>query len=347
MFRFGTALLQVTRESANGSRRTVKGSFGGLIALLALLAVACYGCGTNSGQKTAAAVQSPVSQTANASFDPCMLFPKDDAAHILGSSVDVEPELMVPLCHYGVKASASASKEKATPVPAGVENEIVVAVGKSDDARSYINLDRADAKKQSKVENVSGIGDEAFTIALSSGKAIVVTKGDTLYSITLIYPSMAKQQVQDNLLLLAKHAQQTIVGGVRTLAAPHPDPCNLITGQEARHMLADQPIHSLSTFNGAGVASCDYISAQGTTHRVQVISLTRQGAARALFENASSSVDAKSKKTVTGIGDRAFVAGGNTIWVLKGNTFMHMSLQGTIPTNDLITTYAKQAVTRF
>jgi hypothetical protein len=345
VFRFGTAFLRGTCESANGSGRTVKGSFGGLIALLALLAVACYGCGMNSSPKTAAAVQTPVSQTANASFDPCMLFPKDDAAHILGSSVDVQPEIMAPLCHYGVKASAS--KDKATPVPAGVENEILVAVGKSDDARSYINLDRTDAKKQSNVANVQGIGDEAFTIALSSGKAIVVAKGDTVYSITLIYPSMAKQLMQDNLLLLAKHAQQTIVGGVRTLATPHPDPCGLVTGQEARHMLADQPIHSLTTLNSAGVASCDYISSQGTAHRVQVISLTRQGAARALYENASASIDAKSKKAVTGIGDQAFVAGENTIWVLKGNTFMHMSIQGTIPANDLITTYAKQAVTRF
>ncbi|BCL81091.1 hypothetical protein ccbrp13_35560 [Ktedonobacteria bacterium brp13] len=339
----GTVFARSLRGSMVGCAKRCGGVDGKLLTLLSLVILLSCGCSIDGG-KTSSVVQTSGSNVTNASFDPCTLFSKNDAAHILGSPIDVEPEIMAPLCRYAVKAKSGKNVKASQAVDA---NEILVSVGKSDNARSYFALDRTDAKTQSSVEDVKDIGDEAFTVSLDVGKAIVVGTGNTVYSIMIVYPHLATKSMQTDLLLLAKHAQQTVVAGVRTLPIPHPDPCGLLNTQDASQILESKPVSWFFTVNNAGVASCNYISSQGAGHRIQVISLTRPGVATSLYQNARMTVSSNNKLDLKGVGDLAFEDGSTAIWVLKGNTFMHISFLGALPTNGLITMYAKKAVASF
>lgn len=339
----GTVFAQSLRGSVVGCAKRCSGVDGKLLTLLSLVILLSCGCSIDGG-KTSSVVPTPGSKVTNASFDPCALFSQDDVAHILGASIDVEPEIMAPACRYAAKAKPGKDVKASQ---AADTNEILVSVGKSNNARSYFALDRTGAKKQSSVEDVKGIGDEAFTVTLDVGKAIMVGSGNTVYSIMIVDPHLAIKSMQTDLLLLAKHAQQTVLAGVRTLPTPHPDPCGLLNTQDASQALASKPVSWLFAVNNAGVASCDYISSQGADHRIQVISLTHPGVAKSLYQNARMTVGSNNKIDLKGVGDLAFKDGSSAIWVLKGSTFMHISFLGVLPTNGLITTYAKKAVARF
>jgi len=342
----GTVLARSLRGSMVGCVKKCGGVNGKLLTLLSLVILLSCGCSIDGG-KTSSVVQtsgSNVTNVTNASFDPCTLVSKDDAAHILGSSIDVEPEIMAPVCRYAPRATPDKNVKASQ---AAATNEILVSVGKSNNARSYFALDRTDAKKQSSVEDVKEVGDEAFTVTLDVEKAIVVGSGNIIYSIMIVDPHLAIKSMQTDLLLLAKHAQQTVLAGVRTLPIPHPDPCGLLNAQDASQVLQGKPVNWFFTVNNAGVASCDYISSQGPDHRIQVISLTRPGVAKSLYQNARMTAGSNNKLDLKGLGDLAFEDGSTAIWVLKGSTFMHISFLGAPPTNGLITTYAKKAVARF
>jgi hypothetical protein len=120
-----------------------------------------------------------------------------------------------------------------------------------------------------------------------------------------------------------------------------------LNAQDASQALQGKPVNWFFSVNNAGVASCDYISSQGPDHRIQVVSLTRPGVAKSLYQNARIAAGSNNKKDLKGVGDLAFEDGSTAIWVLKGSTFMHISFLGALPTNGLITTYAKKAVARF
>ncbi len=316
--------------------------FTGSVFLLLLLLMSA--CGPTQGA-TGLPAQGHARQgnAALATFDPCVLFAKDDASRLLGATVRVLPDLAAPLCTYTV---ASAADTKGNTISSFTRSsEIVTAVGTADNVRGYFERDRAQARAAATTQDVSGIGDEAFTIKFAAGGAIVVLRKDTVFSITVLAPFLQTTAVQDGLRKLARIATGVISNGTPSLAVPNPSPCTLMTAQEASQALHGTSVQWLYTANDAGVASCDYIASTQQGGRVQLVVNSGESGARNLYQSQQSGLS--KKKMLNGIGDAAFYDERNTIWVLKGKTFFHVTILGPAVSEALIKGVVVRALARF
>ncbi|GCE27438.1 hypothetical protein KDA_29220 [Dictyobacter alpinus] len=323
-----------------------------LILFCILSLAACGGAQTEKSSSTTSKIESTkINPMQTTSFNPCTLISREDVGHILGGVVDVRPELSAPLCMYRVHPNADAQPPHAKgPKTADAMNpeqrEVLVSVGTSDDASGYLNLDRTNAGKEAKTQVIKGIGTNAFSIPLSTGKAIVVSQGNTIYSITMIYPHMNASLLDTSLINLALSASHTITKNVRPLSVPNPHPCTLLSAQKASQLF-QQPVKWYFSVNETGVASCDYISSQGTPHRVQIIAVNKPGVAKTLYNSVDHELESGQKQVLKGIGDAAFYDKQNATWILKGNTVVHLIIMGETPADKFLLPLSRDVVKHF
>ncbi len=263
----------------------------------------------------------------NSSFDPCALFSKNDAAAVLGSEVIVKADSVAPICRYEKSTAVSAKGPGAIAGAAINQSVLIVSIGTSEDTHQYLALDRVSASSQSQVQDVKGVGDAAFVVTFSAGKALIVARGNTILSLGVFYPLLAPAKLQAALEHLAQSAMRVLSARAPLLPAPSPHPCMLITPNEASHLLQNEPVKWFFTANNAGSSGCDYISPQGMQHRV-VIGLTTDADAHlasVLYNSAHQAMEKAGGHDISKLGNAAFYDGQNTIWILKGNTVLHVT----------------------
>ena len=261
----------------------------------------------------------------NASFDPCALFSKDDAARLLDGEVSMKADSIAPICRYDKSMSTGAKGPQGVDGAAASHSVLIVSVGTSEDTNQYLDMDRKSVSSQSQVQNLSGIGDAAFVVTFASGKALIVTQGSTVLSLGVFYPLLPAAQLQSALEQLARSAVKVIASGSRPLAAPKPHPCQLVTANEASRMLQGNPVKWFFTANDAGSSACDYISSLGMQHRVIIGLTTDTHSASSLYANAHQTMQKSQGHDIKNLGDAAFYDGQNTIWILKGNNILHLT----------------------
>ncbi|GCE13663.1 DUF3558 family protein [Tengunoibacter tsumagoiensis] len=307
-------------------------SWGSLVCLAGCLALsACSGSGDQSAtnsQPTKAPVQT---SSLKSLYDPCVLFSKDDASQLLGGAAKVLPSFSGPLCTY----------RNATPTDT---KALFVSVGSSDDARGYFAMDRAQGKKDGSGQDLSGIGDAAFTVKLETGHSIIVLKDQTVYSITLIGSPLAADAQQSALTKLANTAAKTLATTTPTLPVTQSGACKLVTVQEANQTFQDTTTKWLQMANSAGVQECDYGTGASSPQRLQLFLTTNGDLTTQYFsatkKNLEKPVDLK------GIGDEAYSDGGQNIWVRKGQSYFHLSVLDPDVDESQLEQLARTAVTR-
>lgn len=297
-----------------------------LCALLFVVA-ACGSTGTTT--TTQSQQQPPLKQNQNAglkaTYDPCTLLSKGEVSQALQEPVDVRPDFAAPLCAYHL----SVTQNSTTPPPLG--NELFVAVGTSNDAKSYFMSDKNGGVT---VQDVAGVGDDAFTVPLNNGASIVVLDHAFVYSITMLGRNLPKSTVQTTLQKLALSIAHTMLTSSPSLAVTQPAACQLITTQDAMQTLQNKPVQWLFTANDAGVDSCDYVSTLGVQKRVQVVETNNPNLAKNVFAGTTNNL--QNKQNIPGIGDSAYYDGFNTLWVLKKSTTFHVTVSGTNQTKPTL-----------
>lgn len=300
---------------------------------LAFLLLLCMLSACGQDAKNATVPKTPGATTAksllpNLSFDPCALFAKSEAAKILGSEVTIKADSVAPICRYEKSTTVDAKGPSGIQGASISHSVLIVSVGTSEDTRQYLALDRVSASSnQSQVQEVKGVGDAAFIVTFTAGKALVIAQGNTILSLGLFYPVLVPAEVLPALERLAQSALHAISVGTRPLSAPKPHPCMLVTANEASHLLQGEPVKWFFTTNNAGSSGCDYISPLGMQHRV-VIGLTTNADAHSasmLYDSARQAMKKSSGHDMSNLGEAAFYDGQNTIWILKGNTVLHVT----------------------
>ncbi|GER88787.1 hypothetical protein KDW_29490 [Dictyobacter vulcani] len=317
---------------------------------LCLLSLSACGAQSDKSSSTSKPVAPAKQHPAQiASFDPCTLFSKDDVSHVLGGAVDVQPEFGSPMCTYKVHAGFQSPRAKGPKTADMMDPEqrrILVTVGNSDDARGYVDQDRLNTDKGIPTRIIQGVGSSAFSVPLKTGKAIIGSQGNTVYTITMIYPHMDATLMDNSLKTLAQDASRTIAANAPTLAAPAPHPCSMVNAQKASQLF-QQPVKWFFTVNGTGAASCDYITTKGTPHRVEVISVNRADIAKELYNSVDRKLASDNKQTLKGIGDAALYDKRNSTWILKGDTVVHLIILGETSAEKMLLPLSKDVVKHF
>ncbi len=261
----------------------------------------------------------------NPSFDPCALFSKSDAARVLDGEISMKADALAPICRYDKSVSTTEKGPKGIDGSSPSHSVLIVSVGTSEDTQQYLALDRMSVSSQSQVHNVSGVGNAAFIVTFSSGKVLVLTQGNTVLSLGVFYPSLPAAKLEVALEQLARSATHQIASGSRSLPAPKPHPCQLITADEASQLLQGKSVKWFFAVNDAGSSDCDYISPQGMQHRVVVGLTTDAHSANSLYTNMHQTMQKGQGHDIKGLGDAAFYDGQNTVWVLKGDNVLHVT----------------------
>ena len=259
------------------------------------------------------------------SFDPCALFSKSDAARVLDGEVSMKADAVAPICRYDKSVDTTAKGPKGVDGASTSHSVLIVSVGTGQDARQYLDLDRRSVSDQSHVQDVSGLGDAAFTVTFASGKALIMTQGNTVLSLGVFYPSLPMAKLQPALEQLGHSALHVISAGSRSLPAPKPHPCQLVTANEVNQILQSKSEMWFFTVNNAGSSDCDYISPQGMQHRIVLGLTTDAHSASSLYTNAHRTMQKNQGHDIKGLGDAAFYDGQNTVWILKGSKVLHLT----------------------
>jgi hypothetical protein len=277
--------------------------------------------------------------TNQAAFDPCELISKDDIAQALGGAVNLQPDIITPLCEFALAAKGSTSSNK--------QSEIAVSVGSSEDASSYMALDRLSSGQPNGIENVPNLGDRAFLIKTSMGPSIVVEKGSIIYSITYLNPTQQGTRARAIIVHLAQLASKSLATTTPTLPIPDPQPCVVLNGQQASQLLLNKPVKRLSMVNDAGVSSCTYLSTAGAQQQVQIVITANGRAAKPVYQTARAYVDPNRLEDLPGLGDAAFYDGVGSLWILKKDTVFHISVFDSPATEAQIVGMGQKALTFF
>ena len=298
-----------------------------LLAALFLLSACGQSAGPSNSQKQTSrdANSTDLLPLNSPSFDPCALFPKSDAARVLNGEVSMKADAVAPICRYDKSVVTTTKGPKGIDGTSASQSVLIVSVGTGQDARQYLDLERKSASKQSHVQDVGGLGDEAFMVTFASGKTLVVTQGNTVLSLGVFYPSLPATELQSALEQLGHSALRVISAGSRPLPAPRPHPCQIVTADEANQILQGKSVMWFFTVNNAGSSDCDYISPQGMEHRIVIGLTTDAHSASALYANAHQTMQKKQGHDIKSLGDAAFYDGENTVWVLKGSNVLHMT----------------------
>lgn len=276
------------------------------LTLLALMAFAACGSATPDTSKPTANT-TPNTNSAPATggpsgIDPCSLVTKEQATQVLGAKIQMTPANLLPACIYSAPSS-----------------QILTRVGTSDDAKGFYNLSKAQTPE---TETIHGIGDEAYYLAHDANGAITVLLDKVVMSITIGGTTMKPDAKQKAIEQLAKDAVQSIKTALPNLSAPHPDPCSLVTKDEASKALNSSHVYELDGVNSTGVASCTIMNDQEHSIFVNVSSNSDATAARSAYDK----MRAPKAENVKGIGDVAYSNGPGSVSVLKGNTFFGISV---------------------
>lgn len=298
-----------------------------LLVLLFLLSACTQNAGPSASQKQASGDVNSANlfPLRDPSFDPCALFSKNDAAHVLDGEVSMKADSVAPICRYDRSVNTTAKGPQGINGTSASRSVLVVSVGTGEDARQYLDLDRRSVSGQSQVQNVSSLGDAAFMVTFAAGKALIVNQGNTVLSLGVFYPSLPMATLQSALEQLAHSAMQVIAAGSRSLPAPKPHPCQLVTADEASQVLQSGSVKWFFTVNNAGSSDCDYISPQGMQHRVVIGLTTDTHVASSLYTNARRTMQKSQGHDIKDLGDAAFYDGQNTVWVLKGSNVLHLT----------------------
>lgn len=259
------------------------------------------------------------------SFDPCALFSKSDAARVLDGEVTMKADAVAPICRYDKSVDTTAKGPQGINGSSASHSVLIVSVGTGQNAHQYVNLDRKSVSNQSTVQDVSGLGDAAFIVTFASGKVLIVTQGNTVLSLGVFYPSLSTAKLQPALEQLGHSALRVISAGSRSLPAPQPHPCQLVTADEANRALKSESVIWFFTANSMGSSDCDYISLQGMQHRIVIGLTTDAHSASSLFTNVHQTMQKSQGHDIKGLGDAAFYDGQNTVWVLKGSNVLHLT----------------------
>lgn len=259
------------------------------------------------------------------SFDPCALFSKSDAARVLDGEVTMKADAVAPICRYDKSVNTTAKGPQGIDGSSASHSVLIVSVGTGQNAHQYLDLDRKSVSDQSNVQNVSGLGDAAFTVTFASGKALIVTQGNTVLSLGVFYPSLPIAKLQPALEQLGHSALRVISAGSRSLPAPQPHPCQLVTADEATRILKGKSVMWFFTVNNVRSSDCDYISLQGMQHRIVIGLTTDAHSASSLYINAHQTMKKSQGHDIKDLGDAAFYDGQNTVWVLKGSNVLHLT----------------------
>lgn len=295
-----------------------------LLSALSLLSACAQNANPATSTKQGSGATSAL-PLGSASFDPCALFAKSDAARVLDGEISMKADALTPICRYDKSVGTTEKGPKGVNGSSASHSVLIVSVGTSEDTHQYLALDRMNVSSQSQVQDVSGIGDAAFLVTFSSGKVLVVTQANTVLSLGVFYPSLPAAKLEAGLEQLGRSATHVIASGPRSLPAPKPHPCQLITADEASQLLRGTSVKWFFAANNAGSSDCDYISPQGMQHRVVVGLTTDTHAAGSLYTNMHQAMQKGQGHDIKGLGDAAFYDGQNTIWVLKGGNVLHVT----------------------
>ncbi len=320
-----------------------------LTSLVALFLLSACGQGANppDSQKQGSNTDSANPASLNSpSFDPCALFSKSDAARVLDGEVTMKADTVSPICRYDKSVETTAKGPKGVNGASASHSVLIVSVGTGQDAHQYLDLDRRSVSSQSHVQDVGGLGDAAFTVTFTQGKALIVKQGNTVLSLGVFYPSLPMEKLQPALEQLGHSALHTILAGSRSLATPKPHPCQLVTADEANQILQGKSVRWFFTVNNAGSSDCDYISPQGMQHRIVIGLTTDAHSAESLYTNAHRTMQQKQGHDIKGLGDAAFYDGQNTVWILKGSHVLHLTPFGSSVLDTATLQLLHSAVTR-
>ncbi len=299
---------------------------------------------TQASSQISASDSNPTPHPTNeAAFDPCILLSKNDIASALGGPVNLQPDIITPLCEFALAGKTSANSSSS----ASNQSEIVVSIGSSDDAHAYMALDRLSNGQQSNVSTIPDLGDQAFLIKTTMGLSAIVSQGSLIYGITYLNPPKSAH-IQNVVIHLATLADKSLANATPTLPIPNPQPCTVVNAHQASGLMQNSAVKWMSMVNDAGVSSCTYLSTTGgAQQQVQIVITNNARAAKPVYQTARSYVAQNQLEDLPGIGDAAFYDGAGSLWVLKNDSVFHISVFGSPATEAQIVALGRSSLSFF